>query len=151
MAATAPQAIATPAAAPKVEAITRFDATTWLDFVDQSDLRGPAREFASHLGFVADDGDAIRVSLPANLDHLRNEFAMRKLQDALLAAHGRTARVLVELADLIGIDTAATRAARDKSEREMAAEAAIAADPFIARAIADFGARILPDSTKPLD
>lgn len=151
MVAAAPQPIATAAPAPNIVAATRFDATAWLDFVDQSDLRGPAREFASNLGFVADDGDAIRVSLPASLDHLRNEFALRKLQDALLAAHGRTTRIVVELAAEIGGDTAASRAAREKSERETAADAAIAFDPFVARAIADFGARILPDSTKPLD
>jgi DNA polymerase-3 subunit gamma/tau len=151
MVATAPQSIATAAPAPNITAITRFDATAWLDFVDQSDLRGPAREFASNLGFIADDGDAIRVSLPASLEHLRNEFAIRKLQDALLAAHGRTTRIVVELAAEIGGDTAATRAAREKSERETAADAAIASDPFVVRAIADFGARVLPDSTKPLD
>jgi len=151
MAASAPHPISTPAPAPNIAAVTRFDATAWLDFVDQSDLRGPAREFASNLGFIADDGDAIRVSLPASLEHLRNEFALRKLQDALLAAHGRSSRIAVELAAAIGGDTAATRAAREKSERETAADAAIASDPFVARAIADFGARVLPDSTKPLD
>jgi DNA polymerase-3 subunit gamma/tau len=151
VAASAPQPLPAPTATPNAVAIARFDATAWLDFVDQSDLRGPAREFASNLGFIADDGDAIRVTLPASLDHLRNEFALRKLQDALLAAHGRAARISVELAAEAGGDTAATRAAREKSERETAAEAAIAADPFVARAIADFGARILPDSTKPLD
>ena len=129
----------------------RFDASAWLDFVDQSDLRGPAREFASNLGFVADDGEALRVSLPASLDHLRNEFALRKLQDALLAAHGRSTRIVVELAAEVGGDTAATRAAREKSEREMAADAAIASDPFVVRAIAEFDARIIPDSTRPLD
>jgi DNA polymerase-3 subunit gamma/tau len=150
-AASASQPRATPVVAASAVAVARFDATAWLDFVDQSDLRGPAREFASNLGFIADDGDAIRVTLPASLDHLRNEFALRKLQDALLAAHGRAARISVELAAEVGGDTAATRAAREKSERETAAEAAIAADPFVARAIADFGARILPDSTKPLD
>jgi DNA polymerase-3 subunit gamma/tau len=128
----------------------RFDASAWLDFVDQSELRGPAREFASNLGFIADDGEQIRVSLPASHEHLRNEFALRKLQDALAAACGRNARIQVELAAVTG-DTAATRAAREKSARESAAEAAIAADPFVQRALGEFGARILPDSIRPLD
>ncbi|MBL0030527.1 MAG: DNA polymerase III subunit gamma/tau [Rhodanobacteraceae bacterium] len=156
--AAAPRAaLTTPSAAVSIAPVAaptpmpRFDASAWLDFVDQSDLRGPAREFASNLGFVADDGEALRVSLPASLDHLRNEFALRKLQDALLAAHGRSTRIVVELAAEVGGDTAATRAAREKSEREMAADAAIASDPFVVRAIAEFDARILPDSTRPLD
>ncbi|HWT15089.1 MAG TPA: DNA polymerase III subunit gamma/tau [Patescibacteria group bacterium] len=150
MAASMPQPSITPAQSPDVSTLPRLDATTWLDFVDQSDLRGPAREFASHLGFVADEGDAIRVSLPASLEHLRNDVALRKLQDALATAHGRPVRIAVELAAVIG-DTAATRAAREKGERETAADAAIADDPFVQRAIRDFGARIIPDSTKPLD
>ena len=58
---------------------------------------------------------------------------------------------VVELAAEVGGDTAATRAAREKSEREMAADAAIASDPFVVRAIAEFDARIIPDSTRPLD
>jgi len=33
----------------------------------------------------------------------------------------------------------------------MAADAAIASDPFVVRAIAEFDARIIPDSTRPLD
>jgi len=130
--------------------LQRFDAAAWMDFVDQSDLRGPAREFAANLGFLGDDGENIRVSLPASHEHLRNEFALRKLQDALAVGTGRGARIQVELAAVIG-DTAAIRAARDQSEREAAAEIAIAADPFVQRAIREFGARILPDSTKPLD
>jgi DNA polymerase-3 subunit gamma/tau len=146
-----PQPESTPAAVPNIASVARFDAGTWLDFIDRSDLRGPTREFATHLGFVADDGDVIRVSLPANLEQLRNEIALRKLQDVLLAAHGRSARIVVELVAGFAGDTAAIRAAREKSERETAAEAAIGADLFVVRAIADFGARILPDSTKPLD
>ncbi len=161
--APAPEAATTPRAAMTRSAVAtaavpalaevpmpRFDALRWLDFVDRSELRGPAREFASNLGFIADDGDSIRVSLPLSLDHLRNEFALRKLQDALLAAQGRTSRIVVELAAVTG-DTAATRAARGQSERDTAAEAAIAADPFVSRAISEFGARILPDSTRPID
>ncbi len=145
-----PSASAQPAVAPTNAPLQRFDAAAWLDFVDHSELRGPAREFASNLGFLADDGDNIRVSLPASHEHLRNEFALRKLQDALALGAGRSARIHVELAAVIG-DTAATRAARDQSEREAAAEAAIAVDPFVQRAIREFGARILPDSTRPLD
>ena len=145
-----PAATAQPAPAAVEAPQQRFDAAAWMDFVDQSDLRGPAREFASNLSFIADDGDNIRLSLPASHEHLRNEFALRKLQDALAVAAGRSARIQVELASVIG-DTAATRAARDQSEREAAAEAVIAADPFVQRAIREFGARILPDSTKPSD
>ncbi|MBK6728516.1 MAG: DNA polymerase III subunit gamma/tau [Xanthomonadales bacterium] len=145
-----PAAAAQPAPAPAATPAQRFDPAAWMDFVDHSELRGPAREFAANLGFLGDDGENIRVSLPASHEHLRNEFALRKLQDALAVGTGRGARIQVEIAAVMG-DTAASRAARDQSERDAAAEAAIAADPFVQRAIREFGARILPDSTKPLD
>ncbi len=130
--------------------VSRFDAQSWLDFIDQSDLRGPAREFATNLGFLADDGDAIRVSLPASLEHLRHDLSLRKLQDALAVARARNSRIVVDISNVVG-DTAATRAAREKTEREAAAETSIAQDPFVMRAIADFGARIIPDTTRPID
>ncbi|MCC6560680.1 MAG: DNA polymerase III subunit gamma/tau, partial [Xanthomonadales bacterium] len=145
-----PAAAAQPAPAPAATPAQRLDPAAWMDFVDHSELRGPAREFAANLGFLGDDGENIRVSLPASHEHLHNEFALRKLQDALAVGTGRGARIQVEIAAVMG-DTAASRAARDQSERDAAAEAAIAADPFVQRAIREFGARILPDSTKPLD
>ena len=129
---------------------TCFDLQSWLDFVDASELRGPAREFAANLGFIADDGETLQVSLPAGLEHLRHDLSLRKLQDAVLAATARTPRIVVELSNVTG-DTASTRAAREKTEREAAADAAIATDPFVMRAISEFGARIIPDSSKPID
>jgi DNA polymerase III subunit gamma/tau len=146
------QAQAAPASAPDAAPSPglRFTVETWMDFVDQADLRGPAREFATHLGFLADDGDSVRVSLPASHEHLRNDVALRKLQDAMAVAAGRGARIMVELQAVVG-DTAAARAAREKSGREAVADAAINDDPFVQRAIAEFGARIIPDTIKPID
>jgi hypothetical protein len=49
-----------------------------------------------------------------------------------------------------GGTTLAAQARRQLDERQRDAEAAVAADPVIARLIADFDARVLPGSIRPV-
>jgi DNA polymerase III subunit gamma/tau len=49
------------------------------------------------------------------------------------------------------MQTPALRDAAQRSERQIEAERIVQQDPFIQRAMAELGARILPNTCKPID
>jgi DNA polymerase-3 subunit gamma/tau len=126
-----------------------LDADAWSEFPDASGLRGPAREFAANLAFVADDGQQVRLGLMQHLKNLQNEMGQRALRDALNRQLGREINLVIDLIDET-LDTPASRAIRERSERQIEAERIVQDDPFVQRAIAELGARILPNTSKPL-
>jgi DNA polymerase III subunit gamma/tau len=126
-----------------------LDADLWAEFPDASGLRGPAREFAANLAFVADDGQQVRLGLMQHLKNLQNEMGQRALRDALNRQLGREINLVIDLIDET-VDTPASRAIRERSERQIEAERIVQDDPFVQRAIAELGARILPNTSKPL-
>jgi DNA polymerase-3 subunit gamma/tau len=127
----------------------RLNADIWAEFPETSGLRGPAREFAANLAFISDDGQQIRLGLTEALKNLQNEMGQRALRDALNRQLGRDITLLIDLVDE-SLDTPAARALRERSERQIEAERIVQDDPFVQRAMAELGARILPNTSKPL-
>ena len=127
-----------------------LNAATWAEFPQTSGLRGPAREFAANLAFISDDGQQIRLGLGEGLKNLQNEMSQRALRDALNRQLSREISLLIDLLDE-AMDTPALRDARQRSELQIEAERIVQADPFVQRAIAELGARILPHTSKPND
>lgn len=123
---------------------------TWAEFPQASGLRGPAREFAANLAFISDDGQQIRLGLGEGLKNLQNEMGQRALRDALSRQLGREVSLLIDLLEE-AMDTPALRDARQRSELQTEAERIVQTDPFVQRAIAELGARILPHTSKPTD
>lgn len=151
----APAAVATeltqvkPAAATLVLAARQLNIDSWAEFPESSGLRGPAREFAANLAFISDDGQHVRLGLTQSLKNLQNEMGQRALRDALNRLLNRDVLLTIDLIDE-SLDTPASRALRERSERQVEAERIVQEDPFVQRAIAELGARILPNTSKPL-
>ena len=140
---------AAPVAPVDIRPPTRLDLDIWSEFPQVSGLRGPAREFAANLAFIDDDGSEIKLGLAENLKNLLNDLGQRSLRDALVRALGRDVTLSIVMLDAAA-DTPALRGARERSARQLEAERIVQDDPFIQRAIAELGARILPNTSKPI-
>src|SRR5690606_37818730 len=91
-----PAAPATPPPARVPAAPQAVDANTWPDIVAGLDLRGPVRELGASSGFVALEGDVLRLSLPESDDHLRAPFLVQQLANALGARWGAAPQIRFE-------------------------------------------------------
>ncbi len=150
LASSTPLATAAPLAVSEPRIAARLDPEAWAAFPEQSGLRGPAREFAANLAFIEDDGQQIRLGLAEEMRNLQNELGQRALRDALSRLLGRDVVLSIQPIDL-GVDTPAARAARERSVRQSAAEQKLGEDAFVQRALSELGARILPNTTRPID
>jgi len=141
----APLPVSTPPAA-----MAEIDADRWLELVAASPLRGPARELASHAGFIACEGDVLRLSLSAADDHLKAPALVRMLAEALAPALGAAPQIRFEAAPAVG-ETLHERSSRDRDARQVAAESAFVNDPDVQRLMSRHGAQVVPDSIRPFD
>jgi DNA polymerase-3 subunit gamma/tau len=146
-AATAPAPIAAPTAQ---RSVAMIDADRWLELVAASPLRGPARELASHAGFVGHDGEVLRLSLAPADEHLKAPALVKMLADALAPSLGASPQVRFEAAATPG-ETFHERSSRERDARQLAAEQAFVDDPGVQRLVARHGARVVPDSIRPFD
>ncbi len=127
-----------------------LDSERWGQFPDQADLRGPLREFVANLGFIEDQGGRVRLALAVSRRQLQNDFFLKGLRDALLRVLGRDLQLGIELVD-DAVDTPATQAEARQQKHQALAESSLQQDPFVQAAIARLGARILPNSSKPVE
>jgi DNA polymerase-3 subunit gamma/tau len=128
----------------------RIDAERWLELVAASPLRGPARELAMHAGFIAHEGELLRLSLSPADEHLKAPALVKMLADALAPALGGMPQIRFEAAAAAG-ETLHERSSRDRDARQLAAEAAFVNDPGVQRLVTRHGARVVPDSIRPFD
>jgi DNA polymerase-3 subunit gamma/tau len=145
----------TPAAAPiegaKPLPRTLADSEDWLDLLSQLGLRGPLRELAANAAFVAQEGARLRLHLPETLEHFRSDALVRQLADAVGSALGTPLAIeFVARREAVG-ETLHDRARRERSQRQSEAEAAFLGDPAVQRLVGQYGARVQPDSIRPVD
>jgi DNA polymerase III subunit gamma/tau len=125
------------------------DAEGWLSLVAECGLRGPVRELAAHAVFVGHDGAGLRLALSPADAHLRMPALVGQLEQALAPALGTAPRIRFESAPAPG-ETLHQRSARERDARQAAAEQAFANDPGVQQLVRDHGARIVPDSIRPI-
>jgi DNA polymerase-3 subunit gamma/tau len=152
---------ATPAAAPvpvaavpaqvRGNADVEVDADRWLDLVATSGLRGPGRELAAHAAFIGYRAGVLSLSLPPEDDHLRAPGLVKLLGEALAGALGGVPQVRFETAKPANGETLHERSARQRDARQSAAEATFMGDPDVQKLISQHGARVVPDSIRPID
>ncbi|MGY1408694.1 MULTISPECIES: DNA polymerase III subunit gamma/tau [unclassified Luteimonas] len=152
---TPPPTPATPAPepAPVVAAspLAALDAAAWVDLVAGLALRGPVRELAAHASFIDWSGAVLRLSLPASDDHLKTPFLISQLANALSPKLGVAPQIRFdEVAAAVG-ETLHARTARERDQRQAAAESAFLADPQVQRLMQQQGAKLVPDSIRPFD
>ncbi|MGJ4731079.1 DNA polymerase III subunit gamma/tau C-terminal domain-containing protein, partial [Luteimonas sp. SDU101] len=128
-----------------------LDEAGWVDLVAGLALRGPVRELAAHAAFIDWSGGALRLSLPASDDHLKAPFLVAQLANALAPALGVAPQIRFDEAAVLAGETLHARTARERDERQAAAESAFLSDPQVQRLIQQQGARVVPDSIRPFD
>jgi len=140
---TPPRATAAPAPG--------LDASTWPDFVAALELRGPVRELAASSAFVAHGDGVLRLSLPESDEHLRAPFLVQQLADALGDRWGAPPQIRFEAAPAGSVgETLHARNERERDERQGAAESTFLNDPDVQRLMQRHGARLVPDSIRPI-
>ena len=142
-------AAATEPAAPA--SIAQLDAAGWLDLVAGLALRGPVRELAAHAAFVDWREGVLRLSLPAADDHLKTEFLVSQLSQALAPRLGATPQIRFDESAGDAGETLHVRDARQRDARQTAAEQAFLSDPQVQRLMQQQGARLVPDSIRPYE
>ena len=138
-----------PPAAP-VAKVMSLDADGWLDLIAGTPLKGPTKELASHVGFVAYDNGVLSLSLSADDDFLKTPMAVKQLSESLTAAFGAAPQIRFETTKASVGDTLRQRNERERDARHGAAEDAFLNDPDVQRLMQQ-GAKLVPDSIRPLD
>ncbi len=152
----APRAVASAAAAVAAAGVVaparaplQVDADAWPDLVVGLGLRGPVRELAAHTAFLGYADGVLRLSLPASDDHLQTPLLVGQFAAALAPQLGGTPTIRFEVA--AGGETLHERHARERDARQQAAERAFLDDPDVSRMMSQHGARLVPDSIRPVD
>jgi DNA polymerase III subunit gamma/tau len=125
------------------------DAEGWLSLVAECGLRGPVRELAAHAVFVGHDDAGLRLALSPADEHLRMPALVGQLEQALAPTLGAAPRIRFESTPAPG-ETLHQRSAREHDARQAAAEEAFASDPGVQQLVRGHGARIVPDSIRPI-
>lgn len=127
------------------------DAEDWLRRVAACDLRGPARELAAHTAFVSHDDGVLTLLLAPGFEYLRTERSIGALAAALAASLGAEPQVVIQTGEAVQAETLNARRDRERDSRQSAAEAAFLNDPAVKRLVEQHGARVVPDSIRPVD
>ena len=91
----------------------------------------------------------LRLFLPEADAHLRNDSTVKQLSQAVGNAVGASVQIRFETQPGKPGDTLHLRNERQRSERQLAAEAAFLADPVVGQLLGQ-GGSIVPDSIRPL-
>jgi DNA polymerase-3 subunit gamma/tau len=125
-------------------------ADDWLAAVEAAGLGGPVRELAAHAVFVEHADGVLRLSMQPADEHLQVPSLVDQLAHALAPRLGGTPRIRFESAPAKG-ETLHQRQSRERDARQARAEADFERDPGVQALVGRHGARIVPDSIRPLD
>ena len=114
-----------------------------------SGLQGPARQLAEHAGFIGYAGGVLRLALSEDDEFLRAPNNVKSMAEALGRALGTTPQVRFE-ARSAEVETLHQRNERARDERQAQAERSFMADPDVQRLVNQYGARVIPESIRPL-
>jgi len=126
------------------------DADAWLALIVEAGLKGPTRDLAAHATFISHADGLLTLAMPDGLDHLRTDAMTGKLADALAPVLGRAPRIAFTASATAG-DSLHARNARQRDERQADAERAFLENPSVQRYMQQYGAKIVPDSIRPID
>lgn len=138
-----------PAASSATAPSLPLEPVAWSSLIERAQVRGPARELAMNAVPLGLDGARLKLGIDAAHEALAIEATLSRLGDALAPLLGVNGlKVVVERA-AASADSPAARQRRAADARQGAAEAAVAADPFVQQLIAEFGGRVVPGSIRP--
>jgi DNA polymerase-3 subunit gamma/tau len=113
-------------------------------------MKGAAKQLAENAAFVDFNAGVLRLSLEAGLDYLRSERSLIELTSVLERKCGAPPKIVFENA-LAASETLQQRSHRQRDARQTAAEENFMNNPDVQRLIQQHGAKVVPDSIRPLD
>jgi DNA polymerase-3 subunit gamma/tau len=122
----------------------------WHTLIEQANLRGPLGQLAQNASMRGIDGETMTLVLKPAYMHLAVEPLTGQMEERLTKAVGRRIRLRF-IADHAAGETPAERAAQMRDARQADAVDAIGNDPLVQALQRDFGARVIPQSIKPLE
>ena len=125
-------------------------AAEWLELFPRLGLAGMTASIAANCTLVAVEGDRWHLHLDPGQSALFNAGQQRRLADALSSYHGRSLTLQIDIVRPEQ-ETPAQAAARQRAERQRAAEASIHADPLVRQMMDQFAAVIRDDTIVPLE
>jgi len=145
----APAASAPPARAPlatDARGLPRWDA-----LIEQAGLRGPLGQLAQNAALRERDGNTLVLALqPAHM-HLAVEPMVGQMADRIGDVLGERIKLRFVADSQGAAETPAARAASARESAQSAAEQAIEEDPLVQSLKREFGARVVPQSIKPIE
>ncbi|HET7931526.1 MAG TPA: DNA polymerase III subunit gamma/tau [Rhodanobacteraceae bacterium] len=138
----APTAVPKPVAAPRINGLADWEA-----WIAAAQLGGPVGLIAQHAVPKSYEGNTLTLALKPEHEVLCGEVQCKQLQDKLGEAIGRKLRVRIVHESVA--ETPATRAQQARSDRQAAAERALADDPIIQDMRRKLGAEIINESIRP--
>ena len=124
----------------------------WEALIEQAGLRGPFGLLAQNAVLRERDGQTLVLALqPAHMN-LAVEPMVSQMEERIGQVLGERIRLrFVGSNQEAGTQTPAARAAQIRDTAQAAAEQAIEGDPLVQSLKREFGARVVPQSVKPLD
>ena len=150
--ATAERPLAEPPALPPERARnlpTRLDPADWAETVARLKLGGMARMAVEHCELVSFENGVMRLAVP----EAHRSFAEASYRDKLRAAlveHFGDIRLELSVGTVKGDQTLGAKENRDREARQSKAVEAVENDPFVRELRDNFGARVEPNSIRPL-
>lgn len=123
---------------------------SWPELIERAELRGPAGELARNSTLVAIEERLVRLAIRPTHEHLAEGPLVGTLEQRLGDALGRSVKVKFERGG-DGVESPAEQRTRADNERRQAAAVAVHGDPVVQSLIDTFGARVIPDSVRPVD
>jgi DNA polymerase-3 subunit gamma/tau len=122
----------------------------WPALIARLPLQGVVRVLAQNCALLRREGAVLHLALAPAHASLRNPRAEERLQEALSAELGERVKLQFKVAPP-PTETPAALQERSAQERLRAAEEAIARDGHVKTLQEMFGARVVPDSVRPVD
>jgi DNA polymerase-3 subunit gamma/tau len=122
----------------------------WHRLIGQLPLQGVVRALANNCALIRREGQVFHLALAPVHASLRNVKVEERLQEALSAHLGVQVKLVFTVAEP-QVETPAAMQVRESQDRMRAAQEAIAQDSHVKTLQEMFGARVVPDSVRPLD
>ncbi len=123
----------------------------WEALIAQAGLRGPLGLLAQNAALRERDGQTLVLALQPVHMHLAVEPMVSQMEERIGQALGERIRLrFVGSSAGAAVETPAARAAQARDIAQSAAEQAIESDPLVQSLKRDFGAKVVPQSIKPI-
>jgi DNA polymerase-3 subunit gamma/tau len=123
----------------------------WEALIQRAELRGPLGQLAQNSALRGREGQTLVLALQPTHMHLAVEPIVSQIADRLSETLGEPIRLRFVEDSHGAAHTPAARAAEARSAAQSAAEASIEGDPLVQALKREFGARVVPQSIKPIN